>query len=431
MQIFCWAAKLQFTALLFIPVSMIPNAKGGDFVKKRLKLLLPAVMLCIAVLLAAIVWCLSREDLPGWEAPKALSSSRQRSVKRELMQIVQLCREAYPGTEGEDAGGLSRESIDAMEAGLLDAGYPVVDTDETYPAYLGNPESLYAFWEDVCAGKDAAQTLIRISEDGGFWHTCLFQEKGERGCLLTHVVRDGENTAYVRTCELLPLYDMELTDWGIFYYRMYPADDPHYIDYSQLRLAPMDRELYDLNRKYIIPVGYQMVNLFLCDWWEGDWGALSFNDLFEYLYEMETGERFEWNGISNWDTTTRTTLPARLFESAVLPYFRIAPEDFREVCGYDEIRECYPWRPAFGDDLASWHYPMCEPEIQSQTVNDDGTITLAVQVYSPDLKTNRLFAHEITIRPLADGGFQYVGNRVTYVSDRGLPPNMARFDLDT
>lgn len=402
--------------------------------KKHFKLVFSIATLCIAVLLAAIIWFLVREDLPGWDAPETLSFSQQRRVKRELLQIGQVCRDGHMAVETPEGTApvkLSQADIDSMEETLLDAGYPTVDTDAIYPAYLGNPESLYDFWKAVCAGKDAAQTVIRVSEDGGFWHTYLFQEKGQRGCLLTRLAWDGENAAYVQACELLPLYDMELVDWGVFYYRMYPANDPHYIDYNQLRLAPADQELYDLNRKYIIPVGYQMVNLFLCDWQEGNWGELSFNDLFEYLYEKDTGERFEWDELSVWDTSTRTILPAQLFESTVLPYFRVSLEDFREICGYDEVRESYPWRPAFGDDLASWHYPMCEPEIQSQTQNDDGTITLAVQVYSPDLKTNRLFAHEITIRPLAGGGFQYVGNRVTYVSDRGLPPNMARFDLDT
>lgn len=387
-----------------------------------------AGLLCAALLLAAAAWFFFRVDLPGWDAPEGLSFSQRHRVKQELIQISRVCREFY--TAAENPEEISRADINALEAKLLAAGYPVVDTDETYPSYLGNPESLYRFWEAVCAGKNAVQTIIRVSGDGSLWHTCLIQEDGEGSCLLTHLAWNEENTVQVQACELLPLYEVELADWGIFYYRMYPADDPHYIDYSQLRLAPADRELYDLNRKYILPVGYQMVNLFLCDWQEGKWGELSFNDLFEYFYEKDKGERFEWDGLSSWDTHAWAVLPAPLFEGTVLHYFQISLEDFRKICGYDEAREGYPWRPIYGWDLTSWHYPMCQPEVLDQTQNSDGTITLTVQVYSPDLKTDRLFTHEVTIRPMEGENFQYVGNRVTYVSDRGLPPNMARFDLD-
>ena len=73
---------------------------------------------------------------------------------------------------------------------------------------------------------------------------------------------------------------------------------------------------------------------------------------------------------------------------------------------------------------------MCEPEILSVAENSNGTITLEVQVCSPDLKTNRLFCHTLTVRPLEGDAFQYVANKVTYVSDRGLPPNMPRFELN-
>ena len=39
---------------------------------------------------------------------------------------------------------------------------------------------------------------------------------------------------------------------------------------------------------------------------------------------------------------------------------------------------------------------------------------------STDLKTDCLFAHEVTVRPLENGRFQYVGNKVTYQTEYGL-----------
>ncbi|EPB8170386.1 MULTISPECIES: DUF6070 family protein [Bacteria] len=54
-------------------------------------------------------------------------------------------------------------------------------------------------------------------------------------------------------------------------------------------------------------------------------------------------------------------------------------------------------------------------------INSDGTLTLTVAMLSTDLKTDCLFAHEVTVRPLENGRFQYVGNKVTYQTEYGLP----------
>lgn len=67
-----------------------------------------------------------------------------------------------------------------------------------------------------------------------------------------------------------------------------------------------------------------------------------------------------------------------------------------------------------------------EPEVTAYVVNPDGTMTLAVEMLSTDLKMDCLFAHEVTIRPLENGNFQYVGNRVTYQTEYGLPYTIPR-----
>ena len=59
-------------------------------------------------------------------------------------------------------------------------------------------------------------------------------------------------------------------------------------------------------------------------------------------------------------------------------------------------------------------------------MNPDGTMTLTVQMLSTDLKMDCLFAHEVTVRPLKNGIFQYVGNRITYQTEYGLPYSVPR-----
>ena len=53
-----------------------------------------------------------------------------------------------------------------------------------------------------------------------------------------------------------------------------------------------------------------------------------------------------------------------------------------------------------------------------------------IQMLSTDLKMDCLFAHEVTVRPLENGNFQYVGNRITYQTEYGLPHSVPRLMWD-
>lgn len=373
-------------------------------------------------LLLALGWlALPRQDLKGWEPAQELSWAWERKLKREVLNIAG----DYPAHWEEMTDGEKRDSIEDC---LIRLGYAVENTQAGYPSYLANPQGLEAFWEAASAGKDADTAFLRISENGDFGLSCFLRDRGETCCVLVSVFWE-EGRPCVRFREILPVYDMVLADWGTFYYRLYP-EDPHYIDYMQLRILPPDKENYDLCRKYILPIGYQMVNFFLVDWEEGNWGELSFPDVFEYLYEQKTGKPcFPWTEYADPDNAMRGLIPTELFEETMLPFFRISREELRERSGWKEGG--FPWRTFFGDDITSRSYPMCEPVVTGSQDNGDGTFTLSVRVGSPEKKTDCLFSHEVTIRPLRDGGWQYVSNRMTEVREWGLPYHESRFMLDS
>lgn len=387
--------------------------------KKRMKtgwlLVFPALLL-----LGLALFFLSRNGLDGWENPEDLSWMEAQRLKREIRNVIKDYPEIPSGT-------LSRKEIDRIEAQLIQLGYPVEDSDEIYPSWLPNSQALADFYSDASAGKQARTGFLRIREEGDFGFTCLFHRQGETICILVGVGWNGD-APYVCLQETLPVYDMELTEDGTFYYRLYP-EDPHYIDYMQLRLQPPHRGNYDLCRKYILPVGYQMVNLFLVDWEEGKWGSLSFPDVFEYLYAQKNGGAdFPWTDYADPNDHGRAVIPQELFEETLLPFFHISREELRKQASCRE--DGYPWRAFFGDDLTTRHFAFCEPVVTGVTEHSDGTFTLYVRVSSPEKKTDCLFAHEVTIRPLPDGGFQYVSNKVTEIGQWGLPYRDSRFMLD-
>ena len=46
------------------------------------------------------------------------------------------------------------------------------------------------------------------------------------------------------------------------------------------------------------------------------------------------------------------------------------------------------------------------------TENGDGTLTLTSSVVFPYAGDSNVYTHEVTVRQLADGGVQYVSNRI-------------------
>ena len=44
--------------------------------------------------------------------------------------------------------------------------------------------------------------------------------------------------------------------------------------------------------------------------------------------------------------------------------------------------------------------------------NSDGTLTLTANVVFPYAGDSKVFAHEVVVRPLENGGVQYVSNRI-------------------
>lgn len=367
-------------------------------------------------------------------APAASIEITQSSIEARCAEIaakysdLYLDADKHSPTNQWSAPTLSQSSIDAIEELLMQEGYDMIDTSESYPAYLTTTEKFRTFWDQVQNGQDALQEMVKISESGQLSYT-LFENTD--GVCFAHFMTygfDDTGTPYMVSYEKHCVEDMELTDRGNFYYRIYPAEDKHYADYGMIRITAPNQTLADLTASYIEPIGYYAVNLFLCDWSETDLGALCLNDLFEYLYWLNYGTVFESEAYPLVPNTSAYYIPAGIFESTIMPYFSISAETFHSACCYDSVLDAYPWRPFYTNDAVRYCFPVIAPEVTDYTENPDGTFTLTVHVYSTDLKTDSLFVHEVTIRPKENGSFQYVSNRIVSQTDYGLPLAEPRMD---
>lgn len=313
---------------------------------------------------------------------------------------------------------MSQNSIDAIENLLIDAGLDVVDTNGVYPSHLATADNFYRFWDNIEQGQYAEQEIIGVLDNGALAYRLFVHQNGVTYVYSVRYPIEGSTDVNYEKHKVL---EWKLTDKGNFYYRIYPAGDKHYSDFFLIRLVEPDRELYNLNMKYIWAGRYWGSNLFLTDWTEGDWENLSFNDLWDCLYYDCYGEQFrpeEYEYILEQDCYK---IPATEFEEVVLPYFDIDLDTFRELAQYDAEGDYYPWRQIQTYDFVLHYYYTIEPEVTGYKVNPDGTIILTVEILSTDLAMDCLFAHEVTIRPLENGEFQYISNKITYQTEYGLP----------
>lgn len=355
----------------------------------------------------------------------APGAGQERDIQKRCRQIVSLYRDLYDSAQKEPAADrweeqtLSQQSIDAIEARLLERGLDVIDSSADCPGYFVNAEHFRQFWDSVQRDEEASQEVIAIRDSGALSYRLLTHQDGTTYVYsLVYSLAGDEDPDY----EMHQVYGAELTEQGNFYYRINPEDDCHYANYTLIRLQKPDQELWELYSKYILAGGYTATNIFLTDWTEDDFSPLCFNDLWEYVYRYRTGTQFWPDGCAYDKSRNCYLIPAAEFESAVLPFFKLDAQTLRQLADYDAQTDSYPWRQVESNDYAFYlSYYTIEPEVTACRTNADGTLALTVEARSTDLGIDCLFSHELTVRPMEDGGFQFVGNRVLSQTEKGLP----------
>lgn len=371
----------------------------------------------IAACLIALCLLLCACGAPG--------AGQERDIQKRCRQIVSLYRDLYDSAQKEPAADrweeqtLSQQSIDAIEARLLERGLNVIDSSADCPGYFVNAEHFRQFWDSVQRDEEASQEVIAIRDSGALSYRLLTHQDGTTYVYsLVYSLAGDEDPDY----EMHQVYGAELTEQGNFYYRINPEDDCHYANYTLIRLQKPDQELWELYSKYILAGGYTATNIFLTDWTEDDFSPLCFNDLWEYVYRYRTGTQFWPDGCAYDKSRNCYLIPAAEFESAVLPFFKLDAQTLRQLADYDAQTDSYPWRQVESNDYAFYlSYYTIEPEVTACRTNADGTLALTVEARSTDLGIDCLFSHEVTVRPMEDGGFQFVGNRVLSQTEKGLP----------
>lgn len=308
----------------------------------------------------------------------------------------------------------SLEMMRRIISRLGEKGYAAVDSENQID--MSEAEQALEFCEAVDEKKSAELTVIVI-EDLGFRKFDLKTEKGN-----VYVIKEyyrPDNSGYFQKVSTVsyPADLWQYTEEGYLIFEgSYDSEEDFALtlsdvtEHTALRILPLDETCRELNRKYILPVGYKQNNLFLTDWNEEDFGDLDFYDVFDCFYPILYQQPVPYVYNENLEIGAIYQIPEDIFENVITIHFNIDTEKLRLKTAYLSKEAAYEYRPRGFYEVEYPEIPY--PEVVDYRENSDGTITLTINAVYPEENTSKAYSHRTVIRPLSEEGFQYVSNEM-------------------
>ena len=333
--------------------------------------------------------------------------------KENAEEIINICIDLYKKAAEENKIA-DLETIRGIVNCLGENGYPAVDSRNQIN--MTDPEKVVEFCEKVDAQEEAEITILEVSYLGGFVKYDLHTKDGN-----VDVVRSYykyENGDIQR--EVTGNYQAEYWNYTEEGYLMFSGvwfSEELYVltlsgaeEHTALRVQPLDETYRELSRKYLRPIGFEQNNMFIVDWSEDDFGALNFYDMYDILYPKVNGQYVPYIADDNLAVSAVYRIPKEEFESVIMKYFNIDSETLQSKTVYYSEDSTYEYKQRGFEEVEYPEYPYSE--VVDFTENSDGTITLTANVVFPYAGDSKVYAHEVVVRPLEDGGVQYVSNQI-------------------
>ena len=328
-------------------------------------------------------------------------------------EIINICIDLYEKAAEENKIA-DLEMIRSIVNRLGENGYPAVDNRNQIN--MTEPEKVVEFCEKVDAQEEAEITILEVSYLGGFVKYDLHAKDGN-----VDVVRSYykyENGDMHR--EVTGSYQAEYwnyTDEGYLMFSGVWFSEELYVltvsgaeEHTALRVQPLDETYRELSRKYLRSISFERNNMFIADWSENDFGDLNFYDMYDILYPKVNGQYVPYVADDNLSVSAVYQIPKEEFESVIMKYFNIDSETLQSKTIYDLENLTYEYKPRGFEEVEYVEYPYSE--VVGFTENSDGTLTLTANVVFPYAGDSKVYAHEVVVRPLENGGVQYVSNRI-------------------
>lgn len=327
--------------------------------------------------------------------------------------IAEILCDIYDEAVGMNTLG-SLDIMRRMVARLGENGYVAVDSGNQVD--MTQAGQVFDFCKAVDEKEIDELTIIMVMEMG-IRKFDLKTEGGSVNITRGYYQYDQNGSLQNRSTVSYPADFWQYTEEGYLIFEGRYFFDESYIltlsdtsEHAMLRILPLDEKCREYNRKYILPVGYEQNNLFLCNWCEEDFGDLDFYDLFDRFYAMMYRQPVPYVADENLGVGAVYQVPGELFENVMGAYINIDCETLRSKTTYILENSAYEYKPRGFYEV---EYPdIAYPEVVSYTENEDGTVTLYINAVYPNGNMSKEFSHITVIRPLGEDSFQYVSNEI-------------------
>lgn len=362
------------------------------------------LILSIVAILVILAGCSKQNNgsIAETRQTKSAENQQENKIRKEIFNV---CSKIYLESVKDHKTG-SLDSVGEMVKRLGSAGYAVVDQNNQ--VNMENSDQVKNFIKLVGAKQEGKLLLIMVINSGGFVQFDFDTRDGKVDVSATSLSwNDGElTTIYTDNYQA---YTWLYTDNGyLLFEKYYMAGFSGPYGHVAVRVEPLDEVYRELNRKYIYLIGYYSNNLFITDWSETDYRDLNFYDLFERLYRLEYLKNYP---VSEDGGGSDLEIPRNDMENVIMKYFKISSEKLKEKARYRKASDAFEYKPRGLEDCCpSQEIPY--PEVVDCESKEDGTLVLTVNAVWPEMNLGTAFEHKVTIRPLANGSFQYVSNQV-------------------
>lgn len=337
----------------------------------------------------------------------------QEESEEDADEIISVCIDLYEKAEEENKLA-DLETIRSIVNRLGENGYSAVDSRNQIN--MTEPEKVVEFCEKVDAQEEAEITILEVSYLGGFVKYDLHTKDGNVDVVRSYYKYENGDIQREDTGSYQAEY-WNYTEEGYLMFSGVWFSEELYVltlsgaeEHTALRVQPLDETYRELSRKYLCPISFEQNNMFIVDWCEDDFGDLNFYDMYDILYPKVNGQYVPYVADDNLSVSAVYRIPKEEFESVIMKYFNIDSETLQSKTVYYSEDSTYEYKPRGFEEVEYPEYPYSE--VVGFSENSDGTITLTANVVFPYAGDSKVYAHEVVVRPLEDGGVQYVSNRI-------------------
>ena len=337
----------------------------------------------------------------------------QEKSEEDADEIINICIELYEKAAEENKLA-DLETIRGIVNRLGENGYPAVDSRNQ--VNMTEAEQVLEFCEQVDVQEEAEITILEVSYLGGFVKYDLHTKNGNVDVVRSYYKYENGNMKREVTGNYQAEYWNYTEEGYLMFSGVWYSEELFVLtlsvaeEHTALRVLLLDETYRELSRKYLRPIGFEQNNMFIVDWSEEDFGDLNFYDMYDIFYPKVNGQYVPYVSDDNLSVSAVYQIPKEEFESVIMKYFNIDSETLQSKTVYCSENSTYEYKPRGFEEEEYPEYPYSE--VVGFTENSDGTITLTANVVFPYAGDSKVYAHEVVVRPLEDGGVQYVSNCV-------------------